>query len=420
MHDPRLAARTHDPLAVAIANASLLSAGYVMLGRRKLAAVTLLITFVLAIVLISVAPTVWFEAVLFLWWAALVAHGWFLAGGSAQLVEVRRERQIALGIAVPALLVLVLLRLDAFSIDQSVSAARENGDCLQASTTLDRVGLGDQVANAALIARGEETRQACQQLQAAEIKLGDGLETGNRTSLSVGFDGLRSVLQDRPGHDRMVATALDGFIHRLPTEDPCHASEVTDWLRDYKAGDSALDRVSSVVPQVAPTALIECGDELMAASNWTQARPRYQQVLDQYPGHVLTAKAQDGVKGATLAIELENVRRLLEGGGDYQPDYCSTPAPYSAAAPYHHGSGHALIYGNDTYAAKLPGGWRATDVTNAILIVCLGDAEDGPAVRTCPYENKLAANFPVEVTFHRIAIPVKAYELRTGKLVINT
>ncbi|MFF6956331.1 hypothetical protein [Streptomyces sp. NPDC008317] len=50
-------------------------------------------------------------------------------------------------------------------------------------------------------------------------------------------------------------------------------------------------------------------------------------------------------------------------------------------------------------------------------MVCVGDKDYGTTVTTCPYENKLLPDFPREVKFRKIAIPVKVFELRTGKLV---
>ncbi|RJQ88173.1 hypothetical protein [Amycolatopsis panacis] len=64
--------------------------------------------------------------------------------------------------------------------------------------------------------------------------------------------------------------------------------------------------------------------------------------------------------------------------------------------------------------------WRAPDAAQAVLVVCLGEPADGTALHTCPYENKMMPNFPSNVTFHKIAVALKAYELRTGKPVVDT
>ncbi|ONI90040.1 hypothetical protein ALI22I_14135 [Saccharothrix sp. ALI-22-I] len=417
--EPVHVARSHDPLAVALANASLLGVGYLMLRRRALAVVTGLVTVVLVILLASVTRSVWFEIVVVLWWAALIVHGWFLAGGRTRRVAVRGQRLVALGVTVPVLLAVALLRFDAAGIEGTVTEARGSGDCGQASTALDRVWLGHRVVDAPLTARGEKTVQACQRLSVARFELTAGL-TGDTDALSGGFDGLGSVLAELPGHEKMVDVVLDGFLSGLPVKDPCRTAEVTDWLRQRPATDNALDRSADVAARTAPAALVGCGDAHMAAEEWEQARTRYQQLLDQYPGQELTAKAQEGVRQATLAIELANVRGLLQGSPTTQPAYCANPAQYSGAAPYGPGTNRALLYGNYHYASKLPAEWRASDAAEAVLVVCAGEAEMGTPVQTCPYENKIFPEFPQDVTFRKIAIPVKVFELRTGQPVADT
>ena len=416
---PAPVARPHDPLAVAIGNASLLGVGYVLLGRRRLAVITGLVTVVLVALLVSVARSVWFEVVVALWWAALVVHGWLLAGGRTNRGAVRGERLVALGITVPVLLAAGLMRADAFWIERTVNGARHSGDCPGALGVLDRLWLGHRMVDAPMTARGDRTVEACDRLRVAADKL-DAALTGDIDALKAGFDGLTSVLTEQPGHQKMVDVVLDGFLNELPTKNNCETAAITDWLRQRKASGNALDRSAGVVARTAPTALVGCADDFMVVENWEQARTRYQQMLDQYPGQELTTKAQEGVKQATLAIELANVRGLLQGPTSTQPEYCSKPAQYSGAAPYQKGTNHALYYGNDDYTKRLPGGWRATDVTKAVLVVCAGTEEYGATVRTCPYENKLSKYVPIYVKFHKIAIPVKAYELRTGKLVVNT
>lgn len=408
------AARLHDPLAVALGNASLLGAGYLMLGRRRLAVATGAITVSLISVLVSVGRT-WFEVVVLLWWAALVAHGWSLAGGRAHRVAVRRQRLVALGVTVPVLLAVGLLRFDTSGIERSVTAARESGDCTKVLTAQHRVWLGDRIADAPLSARGDRTATACHRLRTARAKLTTGL-TGDPSALRAGFDILASVLAD-PGNDKTVEVVLNGFLGGLPTSDPCHTAAVTDWLRQRRPSHNALDRSARIVTQTAPAALVGCGAALMKTDDWTNARTRYQQVLDQYPGNELTAQAQDGVKHATQAIELANVRSLLDGPTDEKPEYCSTPAKYSGAPGYGKGTNRALFYGNDKYRSKLPGGWRTTDPAHAVLVICAGDQHYGTRVQTCDYTGK----FPglAQVTFRKVAIPVKVYELRTGKRVAN-
>ncbi|GAA4505880.1 hypothetical protein GCM10023191_062230 [Actinoallomurus oryzae] len=409
------APRACDPAAAALGNASLLGVGYLMLGRRRLALAAVLVTIVLVSVLVSVART-WFEVLVLLWWAAVIAHGWFLARGRGDAGNaVRRQRLIALGVTVVVLLAVGLLRFDASRIHHSVTEARESGDCARVLSAHGRVWIGVRIADAPLTGRSDEAAHACRRLRAARTQLATGL-TGDTGALKAGFATLGSVL-DEPGNAKTVETVLNGFLGGLPAKDPCHTAAVTDWLRDRQPTHDALDRSAGIVGQTAPAALVGCGDSLMAARAWASARTRYQQLLDRYPGDQLTSRARDGVKKATQTIELENVRSLLDGSTDDQPAYCSKPAKYSGAASYGKGTNRALFYGNDTYRKKLPGSWRTTDPAHAVLVICAGERHYGSTVQRCPYRSKFGTGSLTYVAFHKIAIPVKVYELRTGKRV---
>jgi hypothetical protein len=185
-------ARVHDPLAVALGNASLLGVGYLMLGRRKQAIAAAVVTVGLVSVVVLVAQP-WCETAVLAWWAVVIAHGWFLAGARAQRVTVRRQRLVALGVTVPVLLAVGLLRFDAFRIERSVTEAREGGDCAQVLAEQDSVWLGHRIADAPLTARGDKTVQACERLQTAKAQLTTGL-SGDTSALKAGFDTLASVL----------------------------------------------------------------------------------------------------------------------------------------------------------------------------------------------------------------------------------
>jgi hypothetical protein len=416
MNVPALAPEARDPLAVALGNASLLGTGYLMLGRRGLAVATGLVTVVLVAVHFAAVRSAWSETIVLLWWAALIGHGYLLAGGRTRWAVVRGQRLTALGVTVPVLLAVAFLRFDAATIGRDVADARRSGDCPRATTALDRVWFGHRVADAPLTARDERTGEACRRLRWAGEKLTAALQA-DTGALEDGFDTLTRVLAELPGHQKMVEATLDRFLARLPTENLCATAAITDWLDRRQASHPALHRSAEVAARTAPAALTGCGDDLAAAEDWPAARARYRQLLDRYPGDAHTAGAQAGVKRATLAIELANVRGLLEGPTGTQPEYCSKPAKYSGAAPYRKGTNRALFYGNDEYAGKLPAGWRTTDAARAVLVVCADETAYGTAVRTCPYENKTFRQFPTQVTFHKIAISVKAYELRTGRLV---
>ncbi|MFI0479757.1 hypothetical protein [Actinomadura sp. 9N215] len=404
-----------DPLAVALGNASLLGIGYLMLGRRRTAVAAGAVTIALVSVLVSVGRW-WCEVVVLLWWAAVIAHGWRAAGGRTGGVAVRSQRITALAVTALVLLAVGLLRFDASRIERRVAEAREDGACARVLSGGEDVWFGHRVAGAPDVRRSDEAVDACRRLRTAEAKLIAALATGDTGSLRTGFGTLASVLAE-PGQGRTVATVLDRFLGRLPTQDACRTVTVTDWLRLRPPTRNDLDRSATAVARTAPAALVGCGDTLMKADDWEGARARYQQLLDQFPQDGRTDAAKKGVRQATLSIELANVRTLLEGASDdEQPEYCESPAKYSGAARYGKGTNRALYYGNDEYTDRLPGRWRAKDAAGAVLVVCVGEQKLGSAVQTCTYRAERTGKLS-QVTFHKVALPVKAYELRTGKLV---
>ncbi|GAA3993121.1 hypothetical protein GCM10022247_10500 [Allokutzneria multivorans] len=406
-------APAHDPLAVALGNASLLGVGYVLAGRRKLAVFTGIVTVLLVVLLGVLFRSTWFEVVVLLWWLFLIAHGWRLAGGRAQRTSVRRERGIALGFAVPVLLIVGLLRVDSAMLWSTVSEARGSGDCARALAALDRMWFGHHVVDAPMTVKGEDTVHACQKLGATKNKFALAL-TGDVESMKVGFQDSAMVRRDLPGHEQMVDVVLDGFFGGLPTKEPCDTLSITDGLRAMKLSGSVADRSAHTVARVEPAALVGCGDQLMATQSWARARTRYEQLLSQYPGTEFTARAQDGIKRAAVAIELAYVSSLGQS-------YCSRPAAYSGAAPYGPGVNRSLVYGTSmhSYTSKFPAEWIAKNVSDAVLVLCAGAQDYGAHVKTCAYRNQ-TTNARENISFHTIAIPLTAYELRTGRQVFQT
>ncbi|WP_322763238.1 hypothetical protein [Frankia sp. Cr2] len=437
---PKAAARPRDPLAVALANASLFGGGYLMLGRGQLAVVVTLITAELLIVFASVAQVLWFGIVVLVWWVAVIAHGWYLAGGRPRRGRIwpnrsRRQGAIALACVLPVLLAFGFLRFDIAQIEGDVVAAHRTGDCPRAEAATDRVSPAHRMVAVAPVADGANMVKACALLRTATGHLDVG-RAGDTAALDTGFRQLSTVLAELPGHETMVQGALDRFLDGLPTKDPCNTVKILTWLAARPPGGNGLDRAAQVVPQLAPAALVDCGNKLVAAGDWENARAKYQQLLDQYPGHNFAAKAREGIQQANQKIEdarirrereaeearirrereaeLANLRRLLQTSGSGQPAYCSAPVPFTAAPSG--GPNRALIVGNKTYVDQLPAEWRTDDVTNATRVLCVGTSEFGAAVRTCQYVYIEYFN----VTFYRVALPVRVYELRTGRLVTDT
>ncbi|GAA4058652.1 hypothetical protein [Streptomyces shaanxiensis] len=417
--------RVNDPFAVALGNASLLGVGYLMLRRRPLALAAVVVSVVLVSRLVSTADSAYEVAVL-VWWVAVVGHGWFLArrggGGGGGRGSARGRRLVALGVTLPVLLAVGLLRFDASRIGQSVTDARERGDCAGVLSAQDEVWFGHRIADAPLSARGDDVVRACDRLRTARTDLATAL-SGDTDALKQGFGTLASVLAE-PGNEKTVETTLDGFLRGLPTKDSCETVTVTDWLHDRRRSDDVLDRSAGTAERTAPGALVGCGDDLMADDSWEQARTHYQQLLDRYPDDELADRARKGARKATLSIELANVRNLLSGGTDTQPEYCSHPAKYSGAKPVGKGTNRALFYASDEYSIasdypkRFPGSWKAGDADDAVLVVCMGEETHGPSVETCPYESESSGALSY-VSFHKIEIPVKVYEMRTGKLIAD-
>ncbi|WP_018505986.1 tetratricopeptide repeat protein [Parafrankia discariae] len=424
--EPRPAARSHDPLAVAVANASLFGGGYLMLGRGQLAVVVLLITAELLIIFASVAQTLWFGLVLLAWWVAVIAHGWYLAGGRpsrGRLRPVRSKRQWAVAVAavLPVLLAFGLLRFDVARIERDVAQARRADDCPRVESAVERVSPAHRMVEVAPAAAGEDMVEACALLRTAAGPLDAGL-TGDTAALDRGFRQLSTVLTALPGNEGLVGAALDRFLAGLPTEDPCVTVRIATWLARQPTGGGELDRARRAVPRIAPGALADCGGRRLAAEDWENARTTYQQLLDQYPDHELAGAARAGVGQADQKLEEARIRReqaaelaklrgLLQRPASGQPAYCAAPVPFSAAPA---GPNRALIAGDRQYTARLPAEWMTEDVATATRVLCVGAPELGAAVKTCPYT--LGGN----VTFHRVAIPVRGYDLRSGRLLTDT
>ncbi|MEO3842029.1 MULTISPECIES: tol-pal system YbgF family protein [unclassified Streptomyces] len=384
--------------------------------------------------------------------------------------NVRRDRLVALLVAAPVLLACTALRLDASRIEGNAADAHRAGECAQAVSDLEGLWFGHRLADAPLTARAEDGTEACELLLKAERQaeddrirgartlkayaahpgaLWDGAAgrradlllaqaedeldaglTGDTDALSAGFGHLATVLQEYAGGDAEggedrsgdVDKAIDGFLGALPTDDACQTKEVTDWLGAHETGDDGLARAADVVPEVAPAAIVDCGDALMADDTWKQARTQYEQLLDEYPDSELAGAAKDGVERADLAIQLDKVRGLLKPG-EYgeKPAYCDNPAPYRGAKPYRgEGPHRAMLIGQSKHRSKLPSSWLAKDPKDAVAIICAGSSKHGATVANCPYEDDIAIGGSVNVAFKNREIPVRVYELRTGKLAKKT
>lgn len=467
-----------DRFAVALANASLLGIGYLILGRRGLALANACCGIALVTTLAVVDPPAWWLRVpLLVLLAAAPLHGWFLAGSHGSVPDrpwrVSTQRVVALATAAPVLLSLAGLRFDAHRIEQAAAAEHREGDCVRAVAEWDRFGPAHQAADGLTAVRAREARQACvllleaesvaetDRLRAerllrsyqahpgalwegasdrradllivqAEIELHRALQ-GAHKDAEEGFERLASVLRGSPDHEGRIRSVLDAFVDDLLDTDPCRRKQIADELSGGepatgertgalpaggKAG-GALRSAYSAIEQATPAAILACADETRPLDP-KAARAHYRQLLDEYPDHPLAARAERGLVKARQAIELEKVRELVRPPFPDVPDYCDNPAPYSAAPPYRGKGPHrAMLFGND-HEQTFPKSWRADDVADAVLIICAGEADYGTAVETCPYESEISVTGAVDVTFHRKRVPIRVFEVRTGRLVTET
>ncbi|ORT60526.1 hypothetical protein [Streptomyces sp. CB03238] len=406
-----------DPWAAALGNASLLGLGYFRLGRRGLGLAALALTVALVWMVAAVAKP-WCEVLAVLCWMAVTAHGWYAAtrAPAGRIVHIAR-RVSAAAVAVTVIAVIGTLRADALGIESRVADAHAAGDCTRVVKEQDTVWFGHRVTGASASAHGDELAAVCADVRSADRALKAGL-AGDTGKLHAGFERLDDVLAD-DANEPAARTVLDRFLETLPDGDPCETATVTDWLLTGRDSyGNLLEEAPERAAAIAPQSLLECGDTHMDAQEWQDAQARYRQLLDKYPKAEEAGPARKGEVQATRAIELDHVRQLISAETPSSSQYCSAPAKYSGAAPYREGTNRALFLADDTsYHGKLPGSWRTEDPSKAVLVVCAGEATFGTAVQTCTYEYGLGYDKAIDVTFHKIAIPVRVYELRTGRLV---
>lgn len=406
------APRRPDPLAVAVGNASLLGVGYLLLGRRALFWTAAVVTAALLWLTYEAAGT-WCELLVVLWWAAVVAHGWWLARRPPSAGPGRGQRVLAFALTVPVLAAAGWVRFDAYGIEDTVAEARADGSCRDAVDAQEGVGLRHRLVAAPVAARGDTVVEACERLDTAASYLSGGL-TGDLDMLGSAFERLGAVLRE-PGNEPTVGATLQRYLGQLPTDDGCRDLRVADWLRDRGTGPRELTGpASAAAARIGPGALVECGDALMSDERWSGARENYQRLLAEYPGDARADDAREGIAKAGLAIELDRVEELVEAADGMDSGYCRRPAKYSAAPVHRKGKSGAVFVGDTEYTAKLPEAWRS-DTPNAALVVCADEAEAGDVVETCAYrdhDGRIGS-----VRFNKLAVRVKVYALRTGKLV---
>lgn len=470
--------RACDPLAAALGNASLLGIGYLLLGRRRLAKFSVFVTIALAVLLATVRQ-VGVERVVLLWWVFVIGHGWYLArsrgrrtgpeaagqaspGTASQPAPAPTagaQRVMAALVTIPVLVAVGLHRSGAEDIRLRAAEAHRNGDCERALSILDELSIRHRVANGPLTVRTDADAEACRLLvQAKRQERSDRLQaartlqryaahpaalwkgasdhratvllaqaaaefdtalTGDVKALQAGYERLDGVLKEFPRREQDAGKVVDRLLDRLPVKNACDTRAIADWLRARSKREDVLDRARSGAAKLAPAALVECGHALAADKRWKEARKAYRALVADYPDHKLVATAERGIRKATLAIQLANVKKLIKPRKSGLPAYCSKPARYEGA-PRYRGSGphRTLFLGQNEHRAALPRSWLAKDPADAALVICAGESRLGTKVQTCSYKARPShLTGTIKVSFHKEKVPVRIYELRTGALI---
>ncbi|MGW6200059.1 hypothetical protein ACWF0M_28215 [Kribbella sp. NPDC055110] len=408
--------KRYDPLAVALGNASLLGLGYFLIRRWFFGILGLAGTAVL-LVLMYQRKDAAYQFGLIGWGLLQVLHGLFLATRPPERTASIPKRIVAAVVMLAVVTSGVLLKRGAADVADQVTAAREAGDCAQVVSAQDEVWLGDRVLAGKDMDRGDRDVETCGRLDMAKGHLTAAVGLGDVVSLQKGYGILGPIASD-PRQQATAGAVMDRFVKDLQAMQPCEQVTMTAWLRTRKLSGTLVDRANAVVPRIEPNALLACADGYASQKTWVSARAMYQRLVTAYPKAKQATRARAGLARATLAIELDNVRSLMVGGA-----YCASPAKYSGAKPYHRGFNPAIFLGDGSqYADQLPPAWSIDDPYRAAVIVCTEAAGLGAAVRTCPYvpETNPYGGEVTYVTFRKVTVPAKVYELRTGRLVMST
>ncbi|WP_410791480.1 hypothetical protein [Kribbella sp. C-35] len=408
--------RPHDPLAVALGNASLLGLGYFLIRRWFFGLLGLAGTAALLVLMYQRKDTA-YQFGLLGWGLLQVLHGLFLATRPPERTASIPKRIVAAVVTLAVITSGVVLKRGAAEVADKVTAARRAGDCAKVVQAQDKVWFGDRLVAGQDMDRGDGDVEICGTLDTAKGHLTRAAELGEVASLKDGYAVLGTIASD-PRQQATAGAVMDRFVKDLQGMQPCALITMTEWLRTRNLSKNLLDRANAVIPRIEPNALLACANDYASRATWVTARAMYQRLVTTYPKAKQAVRARAGLVKATLAIELDNVRSLVSTGG-----YCSTPAKYSGAKPYHRGFNPAIFLGDGSqYADQLPAAWSIDDPYRATVVVCTETPGMGAAVQTCPYvpESNPYGGEVSYVTFRKVTVPAKVYELRSGRLVLST
>lgn len=217
--------------------------------------------------------------------------------------------------------------------------------------------------------RRHDLVRACDRLRTARTALATAL-SGNTDALEEGF-GIPRLGPRSAGNDGTVVATLHGFLGGLPVKDPCDTVALTNWLRDRKRSATMYWTGRHSRADRARRAR-RCGDDLMGHERTTSRTGPARE--PERPRSASSRPTSDACspEGPTRSPSTAPTRRSTAA-----PSPSPRPRPPTARCR------------EDTYA---------------------------PSVESCPYRSESTGALSY-VSFHKIEIPVKVYELRTGKLV---
>lgn len=487
-HDPRasLPPGKTDPLAAALGNATLLGVGYLLQRRWLLASCATVVSITLMVITATAEQPAWpWRVTLLVWWLAMIVHGWWTARPRTpspiphptlwplepvvrEKVTVRQHRLVAAATAMAVLAGFAVVTIDGRLIEASAASAHESGDCTEATKELDRIGARHHLVDPFVAQRTQGSREACELLLAAlhessiqpeaasdllaeyvehpsalwpgafgmrvgllllaaEGELDQALEAGTPSNLPHAMTLLRRVLELDSDREADVEQVVDAYVKRLPGIGPCDARDHIDWV----TRNETLDGVSEKVAAIAPSVLVDCGNELLEAAPHN-ALEVYQTVLDHYPEADLAEAAREGVGNAETRIEELALRDLFNRDPGA---YCDDPLRYRRAPAYKGKGPHQVVVARDADSRRaedasgwpwqdleadglldksLPSQWTAKEVTDATLVLCATGPEYGRSLESCSYmEQDSGRTFTV--TQHTQQVRIEAFELRTGK-----
>jgi tetratricopeptide (TPR) repeat protein len=414
-----------DPFAAALGNASLLGAGYLLLGRVGLAVVSVSATAALVVAIgISEEPAWFWRIVLGLWWASQIGHAWRLASGRTRLAlpsppaplravgqgvrtSTPTQRFFASAALVLVLVPVLAVRAEALRIEQNAADAYGADDCAAADAVAAALTVEQRLATGLPTARAETVRDACGKVAQAEDDLIDASTSGD---VAAEFDLLEAVLDEAPQLQDEADGLVDRFVASLPERPSCEVLRIADGLVRRSAGDLP-GRAEEAVREAIPDALLRCGQVEFEQGTLEEAREKFERLLEEYPDHPQAAEAEQGIDAIDAEFELEALLSLTSTVNG-TPPYCDRQAPYRAAAPYDSSTPHAtMLFGDPKGVESLPTSWLTTDPAEAVLIICAEYAGLGAYVESCEYEGGHT------VDFYKQRIDLRLFEVRTGELV---